>query len=1233
MKIVFRVFAALFCLVALKLNAGSLKVNLAPSQAVSAGGQWQVDGGTWRASGATVSGLSNGNHTVDFKAISNWIAPAAMSASVNSGTTTLTGTYVQPAALKITLAPTSGQWRVDSGTWRTSATTVTGLTPGSHTVDYAGVSGYAAPAAETVTLTAGQTTTFTRNYTPLAQLKLTLSPSTAQWRVDGGTWQASGATVANLAVGSHAISYAAVSGYATPAGESVTLASGQLLTLSRSYVQLARLSISLTPTNAQWRIDAGAWQASGATVANLAVGAHTIDYAALTGYNAPPSESVSLTSGQLLSLNRSFVKLGRVTVTLSPTSGQWQLDGGTWMASGATVSDVSPGAHVINYSTLTNWTSPVTETITVAVGQIVSFARNYAHFAQLSITLVPSTGQWRANGGAWQSSGASLMVPAGVYTIEYSTLALYDSPASETVTLAPNGIFSTTRNYTTQKPTLRINLAPTGNWRIDGGGWVIGGGQVTGLNAGSHTIDYMDIGGIYDPLPSETITLALRDNVTLNRVYPFKASSLQINLTPATGMWRAYQNEYSSDWQPSGATITGLRYSNYNIEYSQVPNYYTLATENIAISPAQSLTLDRTYVPRAQLTINLDNPSGQWSIDGGPWQSGGATVTDLGAGLHPIRYSPVDGYTAPADETVELTESQSFTIDRSYTSNAAQLSITLNAPDANWRIDAGPWQDSGAVLSNITPGPHMVDYSDVAGYTKPPIESMPLSPGQSLTLTRDYTAIPPATVTITINPPEAQWNLNNGPWQASGATQADVSPGLYSILYLPVPGYITPANELINVTAGQTLSLARSYVRITKLTITLSRTDGQWRVDGGIWRNSGSSYSGISTGTHSIEYSTVNLYATPSAETITVAAGDQIAFTRTYTPLTQILMLLSQVSGQWRIDGGAWLPSGFAITNAGSHTLDFKPVAGYITPPSQTVTVIQDQTLQLSVTYDQLPRLTLTLHPSNAQWRVDGGAWQASGATVSNLSVGTHTVDYSAISHFAAPPSNTYTLVGGQSLTVDRFYLPLSSLTLTISFPTTAQWRVDGGAWRASGTTASDLTFDTPHTVEYLPVFNYETPPAETFTLASGQAFTATRFYTPLSQMTVTLYPANAQWRVDGGAWQRRVAPAFPIVLTETPHVVDYSAITNYIAPPSETVTLVSGINPPLTRTYTTAASFHVELNSPFFQWRLDGGSWQFTSVTLPNPPPPGYIPSIRALPGYIAPPSETVTLCPGSSP
>ena len=338
MKIFLRSLATLCAFVCTELYAASnLSVTLMPSQAVSGGAQWNVDGGTWRNSGTTVTGLSTGSHTVSYKAITGWIAPASATVTLKNGGNTLTATYVQTATLKITLAPTSGQWRVDGGSWQASDATVSGLAPGNHSVDYAAVSGYISPASETVSLTAGQAATLTRNYVQLAQLTVTLTPASGQWRIDGGAWRNSGTTATSLAIGNHTVEYAALSGYTNPAAETVSLAAGQAATLSRSYVQLAQLSITLTPSSGQWRIDSGAWQASGTTVANLASGTHVVDYSSLTQYAAPASESVTLAAGQSLALNRSYTQLAQISISLVPSTGQWRANGGAWNPSGTSL--------------------------------------------------------------------------------------------------------------------------------------------------------------------------------------------------------------------------------------------------------------------------------------------------------------------------------------------------------------------------------------------------------------------------------------------------------------------------------------------------------------------------------------------------------------------------------------------------------------------------------------------------------------------------------------------------------------------------------------------------------------------------------------------------------------------------------------------------------------------------------------------------------------------------------
>ncbi len=69
-------------------------MTIEPSDAVTAGAQWQVDGGSWQAGGATVSDLSVGDHTVSFSSVKGWITPASAAVAINAGeTATVTGIY------------------------------------------------------------------------------------------------------------------------------------------------------------------------------------------------------------------------------------------------------------------------------------------------------------------------------------------------------------------------------------------------------------------------------------------------------------------------------------------------------------------------------------------------------------------------------------------------------------------------------------------------------------------------------------------------------------------------------------------------------------------------------------------------------------------------------------------------------------------------------------------------------------------------------------------------------------------------------------------------------------------------------------------------------------------------------------------------------------------------------------------------------------------------------------
>ncbi len=156
-------------------ETGSLTVTLSPADAVTAGAQWQVDSGSWQSSGTTVSGLSTGIHTVSFKSIDGWTAPASQSVSITANQTkTVTGTYTQTTqqtgSLKVTISPQEAindgaQWQVNGGSWQNSGAVVPDLAVGTHSVKFKTINGWTAPSNQTVTISAGVTKAVSGTYT------------------------------------------------------------------------------------------------------------------------------------------------------------------------------------------------------------------------------------------------------------------------------------------------------------------------------------------------------------------------------------------------------------------------------------------------------------------------------------------------------------------------------------------------------------------------------------------------------------------------------------------------------------------------------------------------------------------------------------------------------------------------------------------------------------------------------------------------------------------------------------------------------------------------------------------------------------------------------------------------------------------------------------------------------------------------------------------------------------
>ena len=120
----------------------------------------------------------------------------------------------------------------------------------------------------------------------------------ARWRVDGGAWQASGATAGGLAAGGHAVSFSDVDGWDRPGDVGVTIAAGQNTSFSRDYARhVGNLQVTIGPADApgagaRWRrTGTSAWLASGAIETGLPTGGYTVEFNDLAGPWVKPANA------------------------------------------------------------------------------------------------------------------------------------------------------------------------------------------------------------------------------------------------------------------------------------------------------------------------------------------------------------------------------------------------------------------------------------------------------------------------------------------------------------------------------------------------------------------------------------------------------------------------------------------------------------------------------------------------------------------------------------------------------------------------------------------------------------------------------------------------------------------------------------------------------------------------------------------------------------------------------
>ncbi len=158
-----------------------------------------------------------------------------------------------------------------------------------------------------------------------------------------------------------------------------------------------------------------------------------------------------------------IVHPGGLQVTLTPAEAvaagaKWSVDGGAQQDSGATVTPLAAGAHPVTYLTLLHWDAPANESVTITNGAVTQITRNYTpHPGTLVVNISPSTlpgAAWSINTdpGTTHTGGSSLTLAPGTYTVSFTDVMFFSTPAPQTATIASdeitviNGLYLETPN-------------------------------------------------------------------------------------------------------------------------------------------------------------------------------------------------------------------------------------------------------------------------------------------------------------------------------------------------------------------------------------------------------------------------------------------------------------------------------------------------------------------------------------------------------------------------------------------------------------------------------------------------------------------------------------------------------------------------------------------------------------------------------------------------------------------
>ena len=548
------------------------------------------------------------------------------------------------------------------------------------------------------------------------------------------------------------------------------------------------------------------------------------------------------------------------------------------------------------------------------------------------------------------------------------------------------------------------------------------------------------------------IAIAVTQNAQATTYYSDYGSTRTHNITLSSPGTHSFQVDgiaryRTTEWYVNGY-YTGTSENDSSGFWAIDPEYTrSLSTGTTSIiaqiydddwTPIEKHTWNITVAARGQVRCYIE-PGGarsagaRWRLTSGSdtdWKNSGASSELIPAGSYTVEFSSVSGWNKPSSRSVTVSSGNASVVRVTYTEQAGRVRGYIEpsgarSAGARWRLTSGPdtgWKSSGSTIGDVPVGTYTMTFSSVSGWATPSNRSVSVTDGDLSTKTGTYTA--------------STGGLNVTVKNQNGSTISGADVVLYTTGWSRISEKTTPNASWTGLNAG-TYKLEAyyngEYWVNDSVTITAGSTAGKtlqrnepYAYDFKVYKasnNQNVTGSSVPEGTP-LRYEVKVRNSSPVSRTVRVKLWVDRNRASSYD-------VYQTSSSQTVSSGGGTKTFTFTHTPNASGTYYRKlEVETYVNSTYAKTDSWDWGTAFTATTVPAHGQIRCYIEPSEARsagakWRLTTGSdtsWKASGTTISDVPVGSYTVEFNSISNWDKPASQSVTVSSGNASVVRATY-------------------------------------------------------------------------------------------------------------------------------------------------------------------------------------------------------------------